>query len=105
MPGTMMPRQLGPRIRMPSNLLLLAEHEFLEFFAFGSDLPESGGDDHQAVGSGLAALPDNGGHGGGGRANHGQIGGMRQTGDVFVGLYALNRFPLGIHRINNTSKA
>ena len=83
--------------------LLLADHVF-EFSAFRADLAEAGRDDHQPAGSRLAALPHDGRHGGGRRADHGQVGDVRQAGDVLVGLDALNGLPLGIDRIHHAAK-
>ena len=105
MPGTISPRQFGPRIRMPLNLCCSSTHRLFELLAFLADFAEAGRDDHDAPGAGLAAATDDARHGRGRRADDRQIGIVRQTLDVLVGLDALNRFSLRIDRIDHAAEA
>ncbi len=83
--------------------LLLADEVF-QLSALRADLAEAGRDDHQPAGSRLAALPHDRRHGGGGRADHGQVRQVRQARDVLVGLDPLNGLPLGIDRVDHPAK-
>ena len=56
MPGTMMPRQFGPRIRMPSNFRCSLPNMLFELAALRPDLAEAGRDDDDAAGARLAAF-------------------------------------------------
>ncbi len=86
-------------------LSLLRSNQGFELPAFGADLAEPRRDNHQPPGSRFSALPNQGGHRGGGRANHRQIRRVRQAGNVLVGLDPLDRLALRVDRINHPSKA
>ena len=104
-PGTMIPRQFGPRILMPSNFRCSCADQLLQLPALDADLAEAGRDDHDPPGAGLAALPHQRRDRGRRRAHHGQIGGVRQALDVFIGLDALHGLAFGIDRVNHAAKA
>ena len=105
MPGTMMPRQFGPENPHAVELPLLLADELFELPAFRADLAEPGRDDHHPPRARLSALPHQRGHGGGGRADHGQVGGVRQARDVLVRLDPLNGLALRVDRIDHAPKA
>ena len=99
--GTMIPRQLGPRIRMPSNLRCSSADGFFQFAAGLARLAEPGREDDDARTPFSPHDRTIAGTIGGRRADHGQIGDGGNALDVLVGLDALHRLVLGIDRIDH----
>ena len=101
----MIPRQLGPMMRMPSKRRCSDPDRLLERAPLGADLPETGRDDDDAEDSGLAALADDPRHLGRGGADHRQVGSAREARHVGVGMDAEDRLHRRVDRIDDAAEA
>ena len=98
------PQAVGAENPHAVELALLLADELFELSPLRADLAEAGRDDHQPPGAGLAALPHQRGDGGGRRADHGQVRGMGQAGDVLVRLNPLHRLALRVDRVDHAAE-
>ncbi len=103
--GTMIPRQLGPMIRMPSNLRASCRSRLLEGAAFLPGFAKAGGDDDHAEDSRFAALAHDLGNGRGGGADDGEVGNAREGRDIGVAVNSLYGLHRGMNRVDDPAEA
>ena len=72
-PGTMMPRQLGPKIRIPLNFFCSSRHLASSVLAFRPTSAKAGRNNHDAARARLAARTNDARHRRRRRANHRQV--------------------------------
>ena len=90
------PQAVGPEDPHAVELPLLLADRLLQFPALVADFAEAGRDDHHARVPASPQLPHQAGHRGGRRADHGQVGRVRQAGYVLVRLDPLDRSRFGL---------
>jgi hypothetical protein len=99
------PQAVRPHDPHALELPLLLDDHPLQLPTLLADFTKSGRDDYHTPGACLAAASDDPGNRRSRRANHRQVGWMRQTGNVLVRLDPLDGFPSRIDRVDHAAEA